>query len=157
MAGMAKTFTAAELAEETGLQPRTIRHYSFTGLITKPPFRGRSTAYTEENLADVLTVRALTKEGLGAPEVKAAMAKMTLAEIRAKAGLPPVDCSPPTPPVVVPANPAPPPPAPEPRASLGEDWSRVALLPGLELHVRGDAKDFVRKVAREIREKYASA
>jgi hypothetical protein len=105
------------------------------------------------------------------------MAKMTAEEIREKAGLPAAKAlplaqtstapvAPPmvspradsAPPAPHPPAPAPPPPAPpEPRVALGEDWSRVALLPGLELHVRSDAKDFVRRVAREIREKYATS
>ncbi len=40
---------------------------------------------------------------------------------------------------------------------LGARWSRVGLLPGLELHVRGDASAFVRRIAAEIHARYASA
>ena len=35
-----------------------------------------------------------------------------------------------------------------------EPWSRVSLLPGLELHVRSDAAPFVRRVAAEIASAY---
>ena len=95
---------------------------------------------------------------LGPRKAAVALKRMTPEEIREKAGLlttTPIP-SPPAPPVAPAVAPAPSPLPAEPRVALGEDWSRVALLPGLELHVRGDAKDFVRRVAREIREKYAS-
>ena len=38
-----ETYTVVELAEMTGLRPRTIRHYSMIGLLTKPPFRRKRT------------------------------------------------------------------------------------------------------------------
>jgi DNA-binding transcriptional MerR regulator len=155
---MEKTYTSSELAEKAGVQARTIRHYSFMGVLTKPEFRGKLTAYTEQNLAEVLAVRALLQE-MRFDHAKAALRKMTPEQIRATAGLvapPPVPAAPPAPATAKPASPDLP-VAPTATATPGEAWSRVTLLPGLELHVRGDAKDFVRRVASEIREKYTSA
>jgi hypothetical protein len=38
-----------------------------------------------------------------------------------------------------------------------ERWEHVTLLPGLKLLVRGDSGALVRRIAQEIRERYAVA
>ncbi|WP_437669111.1 hypothetical protein [Sorangium sp. So ce131] len=39
---------------------------------------------------------------------------------------------------------------------MPERWDHVVLLPGLELHVRGDATAVVRRLATEIHARYGA-
>jgi hypothetical protein len=50
-------------------------------------------------------------------------------------------------------TPPPPPPAPSYPATA---WSRIALLPGLELSVRADAAEVVRRIAADIYAHYGA-
>jgi DNA-binding transcriptional MerR regulator len=93
-----------------------------------PPFRGPGTRYAQAHLDRLLAVQALRRQGL------------RLAAIKARLDAPP-----------------PAPPAPAPRATPlagAEHWSRLVLLPGLELFVRADAGEVLERLAAEIRDRY---
>lgn len=149
------------LARMVGVEPRTIRSYVAEKLLPKPPFRGAKTVYGEEHLIRARAARHLLGNGYLFADARAELANRSLKEIAAMLPAPPAPEPPPAP------APALPPPAPEPAppASIigaqlaaspalpegsGERWERVALLPGLELHVSAGASALVRRVAGEI-------
>ena len=60
---MNEHLTLPELAEATGLPPRTIRFYIARGLLDGPLKAGRGAAYTAEHLARLDRIKGLQSEG----------------------------------------------------------------------------------------------
>jgi DNA-binding transcriptional MerR regulator len=145
-----------ELAQLAGVSPRTITEYLGRGLLTAPEFRGTSTRYEREHLVRLMGIRLCKLDGLrqlkaikqkleilGSREIEAWIASRELPpQARAALGL---------------AAPAPQAPA-EPWAAeaspgdraFGETWTRLELLPGLELSVQASASALAHKAARHL-------
>lgn len=142
-------YSAVELARAVGVSTGTIKHWIAEGLMDKPVFRARRTAYGREHLVRALAIKKLRERNLLLSEIKRKLAGIPLEEL-AKEVLPPEP----------PAGAAP--GAGErtdtaeraDTAEIGRAWRRVELMPGLELHVRADAGAVVHRMAAEIRDKY---
>jgi DNA-binding transcriptional MerR regulator len=137
------TYRLDDLARATGLTPRAVRYHAERGLLPSAPFRGSSTTYGEEHLLQLKAVHRLRREErLGLDAIRARLATLSRAEIKALAQPP------------RPAAPAA--PAAEPPPAGAERWDRIALLPGMELHLRSDASPLLRRLAREIQAQYGA-
>lgn len=141
------TLRMRDLVKATGATARAIRFYVERGLLPRAEGRGTGLNYNEEHLVRLRAVRRLRAQRLDVDQMLARLGKMSADDI-ARLGAPP-------PPPAAP-GPAPGPAAPA-RPYPAERWERVALLPGLELHVRGDAGPLVRRIAAEIHERYSAA
>ncbi|MBD1913655.1 MULTISPECIES: MerR family transcriptional regulator [unclassified Leptolyngbya] len=135
--------------------PRLVRHYTSQGMLDEPLKEGREARYTYRHLLQVLLVRRLLTEGYGAsvidtlarskpdPDLEALLqggAQLTVTPANpALAFLQQIQQRQPdaarqapfSPPIVSP------PPIPSPSPSTTQ-WTRLEVLPGLELHVRSD-------------------
>ncbi len=140
--------------------PRLVRHYASQGMLDEPLKEGREARYLYRHLLQLLLVRRLLAEGYGASAIdKLAISKtnqeleellqggVQLTIIPANPALaflqqvqqrqaPPAK-SPASMPPSIPVSPVPvSPPSPEPQ--VASQWTRVEVLPGLELHIRHD-------------------
>ncbi|MCC6554843.1 MAG: MerR family transcriptional regulator [Polyangiaceae bacterium] len=144
-------YKLVDLAEAVGMTPRGVRYYLKRGILPAVEFRGGSTRYGDEHLARLRAiVRLRTEERLRLTAIKARLAKLSPSEIAALAagtegGAAGAAVSPPP---RAASSPAP--------VAGGEVWERIALLPGLELHVRRDAAPVVRRFAAEVRSQCAA-
>src|SRR5690242_19517460 len=59
-----ETLTLGELARRTGVSPRGIRYYLTTGLLRRPPKRGRELQFREEDVYRLRVIRDLQARGL---------------------------------------------------------------------------------------------
>jgi len=144
--------------------PRLVRHYTSQGMLDEPLKEGREARYTYRHLLQVLLVRRLLTEGYGASVIDTLARSKSNAELEAllyggvqltmapanpalaflqeiqqrQAGSAPKPAI--APPAASRPAPAPPsPPAPEaPAPPPTHQWTRLEVLPGLELHVRSD-------------------
>jgi Ca-activated chloride channel family protein len=141
-------YKLAELAKAAGMTPRAVRYYLKRGLLPAAVFRGGSTRYGEEHLARLRAVQRLrAEERLRLQTIRARLAKLSPAEIAALAA----------PPMATPSSTPAPGPAEAAPVAGGELGERIALLPGLELHLRRDAAPVVRRFAAEVRAQCAGA
>ncbi len=114
---MERKFAIGELAALAGVSRRCIHYYSQLRLVPPPLGGGRGHYYTEEHLTRLREIRSLQEAGLGLDEIRARLA----AASRPAAGL---------------TEPGPgPAPAPAPLAAPVL-WSRLPVLPGLEVHLQ---------------------
>ena len=102
-----------ELAALGGVTRRTVRYYVQEGLLPVPLGVGRGRHYGEEHLARLQAVKALQEKGLSLDEVRQELARGR-ARGRAAAEV---------------AQPEP--------AVARSAWTRIEILPGVELHVSG--------------------
>lgn len=137
--------------------PRLIRHYTSQGMLDEPLKAGREARYTYRHLLQVLLVRRLLIEGYGTSVIDTLARSKSNSDLEAllQGG---VQLT------VAPANPAlaflqqvqqrqpdvarsisqslprsaPPAPASPSPAAPPNQWIRLEILPGLELHVRSD-------------------
>lgn len=142
--------------------PRLVRHYASQGMLDEPLKEGREARYRYRHLLQLLLVRRLLAEGYGASAIdKLAIAKtnqeleellqggvqLTIApanpalaflqQVQQRQASPAQ--SPPAPPSAAPVPVAPSPvPPPALEAPSSSQWTRVEVLPGLELHIRCD-------------------
>ncbi|HXV65306.1 MAG TPA: MerR family transcriptional regulator, partial [Vicinamibacteria bacterium] len=100
-------YSIGELANLGGVSRRTVRYYVQEGLIPPPHGLGRGARYDRAHLEQLLRVKALQERGLTLDEVRRA--------IGSKQELPASE--------VVPEH------------ISRSHWTRVEILPGLELHV----------------------
>jgi len=147
--------------------PRLVRHYTSQGLLDEPIKEGREARYTYRHLLQVLLVRRLLMEGYGASVINTLArsknnvdleallqggAQLTVApanpalaflhqiqqrspdEVPAHLNSPPPNSPPPAPAAPVPSSPI----SASAPASATTHWTRLEILPGLELHVRQD-------------------
>jgi Ca-activated chloride channel family protein len=136
---MSKSWKLDELAERAGVSARTIRYYVQRGLLPAPVFRGRDTAYGEEHLRLLGTIRAMQERHLPLDRIQAEL------EGRTRDDAPEHE----------------PKPEPEPKPSAthsshvsppaGVRLERWVLTPGLELQVDEDAEPHVRALAEILR------
>jgi DNA-binding transcriptional MerR regulator len=126
-----------ELAERVGLTPRGVRAWVAAGVLPRPALHGSATTYGPEHLVRARAAIALRKKGARLGEIARWLAKASPEELATLA----------PPPARVVDAPPPPPPAP---TFVADRWDRVQLLPGLELAVRADAPEVVRRIAADI-------
>lgn len=153
------TLRMSDLVAATGATPRAVRFYVERGLLPKAEGRGTGLIYTEEHVLRLRAVRHFRAQRLTVAQIRDRLARLSPAEL-ARLGAPP---SPPgaSPPATLgpgtsrttPAAGA----ADAARSWCAERWERVALLPGLELHVRADAGPLIRRLAEEIQSRYSTA
>lgn len=151
-----------ELAREAQVSARTVRYYVQRGLLPAPAFHGKDTTYDRGHLLRLQIIKKLQEAHLPLDEIQArigAASEKELGRILTSSG---GESGSAQPKAVTPRggpyrNPAPDhPPAPENNATSGarERWDRIQLMPGLELHVRGDAGAEARRAALEIQSQY---
>jgi Ca-activated chloride channel family protein len=138
----------AELAEEAGVSPRTVRYYVQRGLLPAPPFKGPDTVYGEEHLLRLKAIRVLQARFLPLDAIQAELQRLSPDELRKLAG----ESATPAPPVYAPPTAlcVPPPPV-SPRPVGMARYQRWELAPGLELHVSEAADAKVRALAERVR------
>jgi DNA-binding transcriptional MerR regulator len=107
---------------------RTIRYFVQEGLLQEPYGLGRGKHYGAEHLRRLRDIRELQKKGLSLAEVRDRLTRSLRSERDAEAG------------GARPSRNAGPPPPPAPTMlsfPSSSPWTRVELLPGVELHVSG--------------------
>ena len=125
-----------ELAEQTGVSPRTVRYYVQRGLLPAPAFKGKDSAYGREHMVRLRAIKRMQEQFLPLDAIQEALGQRSLDQIEAlSSGR---DAIAPVAPVV------------RPRAPVL--WERLSLAPGLELHVADDATEEVKELAQRIRE-----
>lgn len=141
----------AELAEEAGVSPRTVRYYVQRGLLPAPPFKGPDTVYGEEHLLRLKAIRVLQARFLPLDAIQAELQRLSPDELRTLAG---ADATLAPPAYAPPGAPVPlcvPPPVVSPRPAVMARYQRWELAPGLELHVSEGADAKVRALAERVR------
>ena len=58
------TLTIEELAEQARVSPRAVRYYLTTGLLERPPKRGRELRFSRDQVARLQAIRELQRQGL---------------------------------------------------------------------------------------------
>lgn len=149
-----RVFKLEELAEEASVSARTVRYYVQRGLLPKPDFRGRDTVYTEEHLLRLRAIRRLQERFLPLDAIQTELLSRSLEELRelaegrdfrSPAGVT-VEVGGPY------RGPAwQPPTGGSVNAGRSTVWQRLALAPGLELHLSVDADPRVHALANEVR------
>jgi DNA-binding transcriptional MerR regulator len=104
-------YAIGELADLGGISRRTVRYYVQEGLLPPPLGLGRGNHYGQEHLDRLLQVKALQEAGRSLDEIRQLLGDQP------PAGVP------------VPALPL-------PRTM----WRRIAVAPGVELHVSEDVR-----------------
>lgn len=100
-------YTIGELAEMGGVSRRTVRFYVQEGLIPPPAGLGRGAHYRKEHLEALLRVKAMQERGLLLEEIRLTLSSGKTRPVAAKSPLP----------------------------VSRSHWSRMEILPGLEIHV----------------------
>jgi DNA-binding transcriptional MerR regulator len=136
--------------------PRLVRHYTSQGMLDEPLKEGREARYTYRHLLQVLLVRRLLTEGYGASVINTLARSKNNLELEAllqggvQLTVAPVNPAltflqqiqhrqPETARSISPSASPPAPSAPvSPQPSTATHWTRLEVLPGLELHVRSD-------------------
>lgn len=105
-------YSVAELAELGGVSRRTIRYYIQENLLPPPLGVGRGRHYADRHLEQLLRVKSMQERGLTLEKIRRALrGRQSALE------------------------------APEAvRAVLRTSWTRIELIPGLELHVSAEFK-----------------
>ncbi|WP_338871112.1 MerR family transcriptional regulator [Myxococcus stipitatus] len=141
----------AELAEEAGVSPRTVRYYVQRGLLSAPNFRGPDTAYGEEHFIRLKAIRVLQARFLPLDAIQAELQRLSLDELRKLAESEPPPAPPPLASAPVSGSHSVAPPAPGRRPTELNRYQRWELMPGLELHVSDTADAKVRALAERVR------
>ena len=155
-------YRLAELAELTGVTPRTIRYYIVEGLLSPPQGAGPAAVYTAAHRDRLRLIAALKARYVPLREIRRRLAALTDAQVRAElrdqgaaqrpaadGTSPGTNAEPATP--RAPSRPDPPRQAPRPPGDAPpvavpgvatvpprERWERIVLADGIELHVRED-------------------
>lgn len=130
----AQTYSSEALADAVGVHPKTILQWLREGLLPAVRFEGPATRYGRQH---VRLGRAIAKAGVEAARLPcfAELVPTILGE----------------PPPAAPTGP------PAEALISGTTWAHVELVPGVELHVRGDVPPALRAVAREVASKFGKA
>lgn len=138
-----------ELAALANVGPRVVRYYLEQGLMSRPPFYGTATRYGRNHLLRLLAIRRLKyTENLKLAAIKTRLDGMSGAELDAYAST-----NLPNPAAAQALGITSPTAEPTPAAGsgmTGDNWQRVAILPGLELHVKVGASPLVHRLARQF-------
>jgi DNA-binding transcriptional MerR regulator len=166
--------TMAELVEQSGCAPRTIREYIARQMLPRPRGAGPAAVYTRGHLLRLWAIAKLRQDGMLLDDIKDHLATMSTRDM--------ARCKPQPP---GPPAPEAPPPSVDPvlevspralgagepaarrtslRKAAHDDaladaprWLLVSLLPGLALMVRDDAAPVVRNAAAEIVARFGAA
>ena len=131
-----------ELETEIGVPRRVVHSWVARGLLPPPQRRGPRTRYDEATVLRIRAIAALRARRMGLEAIRRWLLTATRDQIEALVRPPPAE-----PPAA---------PALEPIASSTDRFERVRLVPGLELHVELGAGPLVRRLAREIVERYSA-
>ena len=140
----------ADLAEEAGVPPRTVRYYVQRGLLPAPAFRGPETAYGREHLLRLKAIKRLQAKYLPLDEIQRELERLDPGALEALAERGEWGGSGAGGPSGAPAPRAPAPPAPPAPEVDGPTYRRVELAPGLELHVGAFADEKTRRLAERL-------
>lgn len=154
-----------EFAQLADVSPRRVRFYIQRRLLRSPAFRGVDTTYSPDDLLRLRAILHLRRQRLGLDAIRTRLAKLTRPELeRLIAPRPTPAAGQPAGLTEQPSGLARLPPTLTglPPGHLGayratralEDWQRITLCVGVELHVRRDADDESRRVADEIERHY---
>jgi DNA-binding transcriptional MerR regulator len=111
-------YAIGDLADLGGVSRRTVRYYVQEGLLPTPFGLGRGNHYGPEHLDQLLRVKALQEAGHTLDEIRRALNVHETAQVEALRAAPR-----------------------DARAPLAREvWRRLALAPGVELHVAGDVR-----------------
>lgn len=127
-----ESYTIDQIAEATGLTPRTVRHWTARGLLEPPPFRAAATRYGRDHFERLRAIKQLREQGIRLDAIRARLDAPRPAAAEA------------------PARPK----APKYPA---ERWERIVLVPGVELHVNAAGGPMLRRMAEEIFAHYGPA
>jgi DNA-binding transcriptional MerR regulator len=105
-------YAIGDLADLGGVSRRTVRYYVQEGLLPEPYGVGRGNHYGREHLDQLLKVKSLQENGRSLDEIRHTLNHRPGTRPHAE-------------------------PAPSPARSV---WRRIALAPGVELHVAGDVR-----------------
>lgn len=148
--------TARELAAKAGVTIRTLRYYVAERILPSPEFRGAATRYSRDHLVALAAIRALQQQtSMPLPVIRQYLRTVAPEEITRLAVTFSPSLAPPAPPTT-PAVVAPPPKAPveSPKETAELDtWQRLAVLPGLEVHVHSAVSAELKALARELSER----
>ena len=111
-------YAIGDLADLGGVSRRTVRYYVQEGLLPTPFGVGRGNHYGPEHLDRLLRVKALQEDGHTLDEIRLAVHGQEIPHVAALRSAPFSQQSPLAP----------------------ESWRRLALAPGVELHVAGDVR-----------------
>ncbi len=157
-----RSYSPRQIASAAGVSLRTISVWRRSGLLATVPNRGPATRYSEAERARVIEIQRLRRGGLMLHEIRQRFADLEAQKAAAvQKAAPPPETKPPAPepttsgPAGPPATAGAGPIAPATTSCPGEAWQRVALLPGLELHVHAGGGPLVERIAREIWDRYA--
>lgn len=158
---MDDTFTLRQLLAAAAIAPRTLRSWIQQGIVPAPEFRGPATVYPREALLAATAMRHLRAQGVRHADAAAQVAGASRDRLEAILGIAATPQSAPVasvaPPVAaITASDEGGPALAAPTTGPRETWHRLALLPGLELHVRDDARAFVQRIADEIVARYGA-
>ena len=141
--GSATGLTISEVEARFGLTRRVIHSWIAGGLIGPPSRHGPRSLYNEAQVLRIEVIQKLRTQRMGLRAIKRWLLSATRDQVEAI--------------VRPPAPVAPVAPVATTLGPRGDRWERVALLPGLELHVRADAGPLVMRLASEIAERYRTA
>ncbi len=75
-------FLIQDLAEETGVSPRTIRYYQQEGLLPEPDNRGKFAYYNQDHLKRLILIQELKKNFLPLKEIRERLNSLTSHEVQ---------------------------------------------------------------------------
>lgn len=139
--------TTDEICSRHAITRRTLHYYIRFGLLASPRRRGAGTRYDAEHDARLRAIRALAASGASLATIKRKLRGATPTALEAMASSAAGKGAPGSLPELGPAG--------DVQAPVGEAWSRVVLVPGLELHVAASAPALVRRLAQQIRDHFA--
>lgn len=160
----ARTFTMEQLTSEFGISSRAVRYYVAAGLLPHVRPLGVATRYSEEYWLRLKAIRTLhERHGRMAP-IRRALKDAPIERIAELAGVPwPLRANEPHRTAGGPSSGTTTSAMTTSSATTAPDalpgahpWSRLELLPGLELHLRADAAPLVQRIAREIHDHYGA-
>ncbi len=144
--------TRGELCKRGGLSSRQVGRYTVLGIIRGALRHGPGAPYDDDDLVRILATQTLLARGGDLPQISRMLYAMPDTEVYALAGVPlPVTATAEGKTEVVQAPTAP----TDTRALGGDAWTRIELLPDLELFVRTQSSPMVQRIAREIITQYA--
>jgi DNA-binding transcriptional MerR regulator len=151
---LAPLMTFEELVDATGMPPRLLLGYIEQGLVPQPALSSTGLpSYGEEHVLRLLAIQRLESEGVSQPGlIGARLELMTTDELRrfvdtdTQEELPESD----PPQHSATSRPSTFAPAPAPLAGPLEEWTRLTLRAGLELHLRRDADDEARELFTDM-------
>ena len=105
-----RRFSVGELADLSGVSRRTVRYYVQEGLIPAPHGLGRGAHYGTGHLEQILRVKGMQEQGIPLDAIRRELASNGVASAAAEVH----------------------------RLVPRSHWSRIALLPGVELHISSE-------------------